>query len=110
MTSSLLDDAFAHHVWATVRLIDACSELSEEQLQTSLPGTYGSILDTLRHLVASDAGYLNRLSDRRHPRIEEADMRLSELRSVMGLKSAQVRERLPRAAEEAVHRDYFVLA
>ena len=26
-----------------------------------------------------------------------------------GLKSAQVREVLPRATEEAVHRDYFVL-
>jgi glutamate 5-kinase len=33
-----------------------------------------------------------------------------ELRSVMGLQSARVREVLPRAAEEAVHRDYFVLA
>src|SRR5215212_4562450 len=32
-----------------------------------------------------------------------------ELRSVMGMKSAQVRERLPRATDEAVHRDYFVL-
>jgi hypothetical protein len=26
------------------------------------------------------------------------------------MKSAQVRERLPRATDEAVHRDYFVLA
>jgi glutamate 5-kinase len=34
----------------------------------------------------------------------------AELRRVKGLKSAQVREVLPRAAEEAVHRDYFVLA
>jgi len=33
-----------------------------------------------------------------------------ELRTVMGMKSAQVRERLPRATDEAVHRDYFVLA
>ena len=33
-----------------------------------------------------------------------------ELRRVRGLKSADVRERLPRATEEAVHRDYFVLA
>jgi glutamate 5-kinase len=32
-----------------------------------------------------------------------------ELGRVKGLKSAQVREVLPRAAEEAVHRDYFVL-
>jgi glutamate 5-kinase len=33
-----------------------------------------------------------------------------ELRRVRGLKSADVRELLPRASEEAVHRDYFVLA
>jgi glutamate 5-kinase len=32
-----------------------------------------------------------------------------ELRQVRGLKSAAVRELLPRATEEAVHRDYFVL-
>jgi glutamate 5-kinase len=32
-----------------------------------------------------------------------------ELRTVIGMKSAQVRERMPRATEEAVHRDYFVL-
>ena len=34
----------------------------------------------------------------------------AELRRVKGLKSAEVREVLPRASEEAVHRDYFVLA
>jgi glutamate 5-kinase len=33
-----------------------------------------------------------------------------ELRRVQGLKSAAVRELLPRATEEAIHRDYFVLA
>ena len=33
----------------------------------------------------------------------------AELRRVAGLKSAEVREVLPRATDEAVHRDYFVL-
>ncbi len=33
-----------------------------------------------------------------------------ELRTVQGLKSSDVREVLPRASEEAVHRDYFVLS
>ncbi|HVE66956.1 MAG TPA: glutamate 5-kinase [Solirubrobacteraceae bacterium] len=33
-----------------------------------------------------------------------------ELERVKGLKSAEVRELVPRATEEAVHRDYFVLA
>ena len=34
----------------------------------------------------------------------------AELRRIKGLKSNEVRELLPRATEEAVHRDYFVLA
>lgn len=34
----------------------------------------------------------------------------AELRKVRGLKSGAVRELLPRASEEAIHRDYFVLA
>jgi glutamate 5-kinase len=32
-----------------------------------------------------------------------------ELRRIKGMKSVEVRELLPRASEEAVHRDYFVL-
>ena len=39
-----------------------------------------------------------------------SNMSAEELRRVKGMKSAQVREVLPRASEEAVHRDYFVLA
>jgi glutamate 5-kinase len=34
----------------------------------------------------------------------------AELRQVRGLQSAAVREVLPRASDEAIHRDYFVLA
>jgi len=33
----------------------------------------------------------------------------AELRQIMGLKSDAVRELMPRASDEAVHRDYFVL-
>ena len=35
--------------------------------------------------------------------------RPSELRRIKGMKTDEVRELLPRATEEAVHRDYFVL-
>jgi glutamate 5-kinase len=38
-----------------------------------------------------------------------ANYSAGELRRVMGLKSREVRELMPRATEEAVHRDYFVL-
>jgi glutamate 5-kinase len=33
----------------------------------------------------------------------------AELRRIKGLRSDKVRELLPHASEEAVHRDYFVL-
>jgi glutamate 5-kinase len=33
----------------------------------------------------------------------------AELRQVRGLQSGAVRAVLPRASEEAIHRDYFVL-
>jgi uncharacterized damage-inducible protein DinB len=83
MNRSVLADAFGHHVWATVRLIDACLPLSPEQLATTVPGTYGSILDTMRHLVGADASYLFVLSGGRVAEIEEDGMDLPELRAVM---------------------------
>jgi hypothetical protein len=41
MTTSLLGDAFAHHIWATERLIDECAALTPEQLKAPAPGTNG---------------------------------------------------------------------
>ncbi len=83
MSRPLLSDAFAHHVWATLRLIDVCLPLSEAQLATTVPGTYGSILDTMRHLVGADCSYLFVLTDGRVPRIDEEGMDLPTLRATM---------------------------
>ena len=83
MSTSLLGDAFGHHVWATLRLIDACVPLSPEQLGTRVPGTYGSILETMRHTVGADAFYLYVLTGGRVPLINEDDMNLQDLRSTM---------------------------
>ena len=55
MTGSLLDAGFAHNTWATIQIIDACADLSTEELQTTVPGTRGPIIDTLRHIVAGEA-------------------------------------------------------
>ena len=83
MSGSLLGDAFGHHVWATQRLIDACLPLSPDQLATGVPGTYGSILETMRHLVGADSSYLFALTGGRTPTIDEGLMDLAELRTVM---------------------------
>jgi len=81
MTRSDLSDAFGHHVWATLRLFDVCQGLGPEQLETAVPGTYGSILDTMRHLVAADSSYLFVTTRGRTQPIDEEDMDLLALRA-----------------------------
>ncbi len=83
MSRPLLADAFGHHVWATLRLLDACLPLSPEQLDTTVPGTYGSILATMRHLVGGDSSYLFVLTGGRIAEIDEDGMDLPALRAAM---------------------------
>jgi len=49
--------------WATLKLIEVCRGLSEEQLGATAVGTYGSIRVTLRHRVSSEANYAFRLGE-----------------------------------------------
>jgi len=72
-SSHVLADAFAHHTWATIRLIDACMAMSPDRLSTSVPGTYGSIIETLRHMVSADSWYLYRLGGTDDPMSEEVE-------------------------------------
>lgn len=50
-----------HDVWATERLTMHCRTLSADQLELTVPGTYGTIRGTLAHIVTSDESYLTRL-------------------------------------------------
>lgn len=100
MTASLLGDAFAHHIWATEHLIDACAALTPEQLETPAPGTYGSIINTLRHLVGSDDWYLSFFrSEPTEPFDEEAPSSLADLRSAFSRNGATWMELLPRSVD-----------
>ena len=83
MTRPLLEDAFGHHVWATERLIDECLKLSSDQLESTAPGTYGSILETARHLVGADSRYLFRLTAGAHPSVDVEQMDLAGLRAAI---------------------------
>lgn len=86
MGTAILADAFAHHTWATGRLIETCQALSPEQLDSTVPGTYGSIIATLRHLVGADSWYLYRLSGERFEPISdegEAALDLEQMAALM---------------------------
>jgi uncharacterized damage-inducible protein DinB len=83
MPSPLLADAFGHHVWATIRVLDACSALDDAELATTVPGTYGSIIETLRHLVDGDVFYLDVLRGGDPEPFSKEGSDVSTLRAVM---------------------------
>jgi uncharacterized damage-inducible protein DinB len=58
---TLLLRGAGHHLWATQKLLEHSASLGDEQLELDAPGTYGSIVATLNHLVSTDRGYLSRL-------------------------------------------------
>ena len=84
----MLDDAFAHHVWATLRLVDSCLALSPDQLGTAVPGTYGWISATSRHLIEGDSFDLFVASGERTPLIDLRHAGLPELRAAMASNGA----------------------
>jgi uncharacterized damage-inducible protein DinB len=83
MTRSVLADAFDHHVWATLVVLDQLAALSDDQLATAIPGTYGTIMDTARHLVGADRWYLFTLTNGAVEEIEESSMGVAALRAAM---------------------------
>ncbi len=83
MTRPMLADAFAHHAWATDRILEACEALDADQLASTVPGTYGSIIETLRHTVGADAGYLALLSGGKVSEIDEFTLDVPALRAAM---------------------------
>jgi len=64
-------------------VIDACLDLSADELETNVPGTRGPILDTVRHVVESDAFDLLILTGNGAYDVDAGGMSLSEMREVM---------------------------
>ena len=56
MNGALLE-LYRHKTWATLRLIEYCRGLDDELLDATIRGTFGTIRDTLRHLVGAEEGY-----------------------------------------------------
>ena len=57
-----LTTLFSHHLWANLRLLERCAELTGEQLDATIPGAFGAIRDTLEHIVTSEQSYFSRIS------------------------------------------------
>ncbi len=57
-----LHDLARHNAWATSQVLNYCRGLDEPTLDATVPGTYGTILETLRHIIDAEASYLFRLT------------------------------------------------
>lgn len=57
-----IEGLFRHNTWANVKLLEACEGLSDEQLDSNVAGTFGSIRDTLVHIVGAEVSYVQRVT------------------------------------------------
>ena len=57
-----LTTLFRHNRWANERILERCAGLTDEQLDATIVGAYGSIRDTLQHIVTAERSYFSRIS------------------------------------------------
>lgn len=52
-----LPDFFRYNLWANQRLLGACAQFSDAQLDAPMKGTFGSVREILMHLFTAEEGY-----------------------------------------------------
>ena len=61
-TTDTLTTLFRHNRWANERILERCAGLTDEKLDATIVGTYGSIRDTLQHIATAERSYFSRIS------------------------------------------------
>lgn len=85
-----LTTLFGHHRWANLRLLACCAPLSDAQLDATLLGGYGSIRETLQHIVSAEQSYFARIStgQPRRPAADEAPLSLAAMAASLRITGA----------------------
>lgn len=65
--SSAFVEMFKHNLWANMKVLNACAEMSDKQLDAEFPGTYGSIRNTLLHIFGAEERYVASLQGQPRP-------------------------------------------
>jgi uncharacterized damage-inducible protein DinB len=59
---AILVEFIRYNGWANQQVLAACASLSEAQLTAQIPGAYGSVRDTFRHMLRAEADYISRIT------------------------------------------------
>ncbi len=60
-----LIELIRYNNWANAQALAACQKLTADQLTAAVPGTYGTIRDTLEHIIEAEADYVGRMTGER---------------------------------------------
>jgi uncharacterized damage-inducible protein DinB len=60
-----LVELIRYNNWANAQILAACQALTADQLAAASPGTYGTIYDTLWHIIRAEAAYIGRITGNR---------------------------------------------
>jgi uncharacterized damage-inducible protein DinB len=61
-----LREVLAYNRWATLRLVEACRSLTDEQLDARMPGVSASVRELLLHVVGGQRTFVLRTKGRQH--------------------------------------------
>ena len=107
MTVNDLEALYDYGYWANRKLFDVISQLTPEQFTRPVGGSYGSIRNTLVHILSAEWGWLGRCGGPdRGPRLNPADYPTAEsLNQTWSKVEAYVREFLSNLKDEDVDRN-----
>jgi uncharacterized damage-inducible protein DinB len=60
MTADNLRSLFRYHYWANARIFATLSQLTDDEFGRTIAGSYGSLRNTLVHMLSAEWGWLDR--------------------------------------------------
>ena len=107
MTVKDLEVLYDYGYWANGKLFNVISQLTPEQFTQTVGGSYGSIRNTMVHLLSAEWGWLSRCGGpERGPRLNPADYPTVEsLIEVSGKVEVHVRDFLSELKDEDLARN-----
>jgi len=74
MTVKALENLYDYGYWANRKLFDAIAQLTPDQFTQPVAGSYGSVRNTMVHVLSAEAGWLDRCGGaKRGPRLNPED-------------------------------------